>query len=300
MSKRREEKELKLMNDLVARPLFKNSPVAKELTARVVGCILKVDYKIIMKNMKLISEDMLFSAKTHDGRTDLMLETDKYYVNIEICYTRGSNRQKQMNSYVFEIFLNQVRRTDDYNNMKNIVQIMIENYDYFGVGEFSYEVGFMEKNLHIPEDDLITKYHLSLDNLKDVDYNSIRKEKDALKRILYMFVCKETNLEEAYRGDKFMSKVIKIAKEIADKEKIPLYLSENEIRRLDREEAVREGYDNGYEAGKSDGIEQNRIEMVIALHQNGISMELISKSSGLSLEETENIIKTHVININKE
>ena len=39
-----------------------------------------------------------------------------------------------------------------------------------------------------------------------------------------------------------MEKVIKTAKEIAGKEKIPLYLSESEIRRLDREEAVEEGF----------------------------------------------------------
>ena len=50
--------------------------------------------------------------------------------------------------------------------MKNIIHIMIENYDYFGREEFSYEVGFMEKKLHILEDDMITKFHLSLDKLK--------------------------------------------------------------------------------------------------------------------------------------
>ena len=102
---------------------------------------------------------------------------------------------------------------------------MIENYDYFGRGEFSYEVGFMEKNLHIPEDDLITKFHLSLESIRKIDYTSIRNEKDALKRLLYMFVCDEENLEKAYRGDLFMEKVIKVAREIAGKESIPLYLS---------------------------------------------------------------------------
>ena len=41
--------------------------------------------------------------------------------------------------------------------MKKIIQIMIENYDYFHEGKFVYEVGFMGKNLGIPEDNLITK-----------------------------------------------------------------------------------------------------------------------------------------------
>ncbi|MBQ8891832.1 MAG: hypothetical protein IJ068_03095 [Bacilli bacterium] len=291
MSKKKELKQYKLMNDSVARILLKNSPVALELTARIVAEILKVDYKDVLNNMKLISEDMLFSVHTVDGRSDEVIETDKYYINIEICYTRGSNRQKQMDSYVFELFLGQVRRTEEYKNMKNIIQIMIENYDYFGKGKFSYEVGFMEKSLHIPEDDIITKYHISLDNLRNIDYNSIKYEKDALKKLLYIFVCEENNLEKAYRGDKFMEKVVKTAKEIAIDKKIPFYLSEEEIRRLDREEAVEEGYANGYESGKNDGIEQNRREMVINFYKNGATFELISKSSGLSVDEIKKIIK---------
>ncbi len=282
MSKKKEEKIYKLLNDEVARPLFKKSPVAKELTARVVGEVLKVDYKDIINNMRLISEDMLFSTKTLDSRTDMMLEMDRYYVNIEFCYTRGNTRQKQMDSYVYEIFLGQVRKTSDYKGMKNIVQIMIENYDYFGCGEFSYEVCFMEKKLHIPENNMITKFHISLESLKNIDYNSIKYERNALKKILYMFVCDENNLEKAYRGDTFMEQVIKNAKEISGKDKIPLYLSESEIRRLDREEAVQEGYDTG--------IIEKQNEMIINMYKNNISLDIISKVSGLTIEEVKKII----------
>ena len=74
-----------------------------------------------------------------------------------------------------------------------------------------------------------------------MNYTSIKNERNALKKILYMFVCQDEDLEKAYEGDKFMEEVVKIAKEISGKEKIPLYLSEDEIRRLDREEAVLQG-----------------------------------------------------------
>ena len=77
-----------------------------------------------------------------------------------------------------------------------------------------------------------------------------------------------------------MEKVIKTAKEIAGKEKIPLYLSESEIRRLDREEAVEEGENRA------------RTEMIISFYNNGASLDLISKSSGLSVKEIQDIIKS--------
>ena len=108
------EKKYKLMNDKVVRPLFKNSPVGKELTAKIISLVLKVDYYDIYNNMRLITDDMLFSTKSLDSRTDMMLETNKYYVNIEFCYTKGTTRQKQTDSYLYEIFLGQVRKTEDY------------------------------------------------------------------------------------------------------------------------------------------------------------------------------------------
>ena len=150
MSYKKENKEYKLMNDVVVRSLFKNSKVSRELTARIVSLVLKIDYNEVYNNIIFINEDMIFSTKSIDGRTDLMLETNKYYVNIEFNYTKGSTRQKQMNSYVFEIFFKEAIKTEKYKDMKNIIQIMIENYDYFKSGKFIYEVGFMEKELGIP------------------------------------------------------------------------------------------------------------------------------------------------------
>lgn len=281
MSYKKENKEYKLMNDEVVRPLFKNSSVSRELTARIVSLVLKLDYNDIYNNMEFISEDMLFSAKTVDSRTDLMLETNKYYVNIEFNYTKGSTRDNQMNAYVFEIFFKEAIKNEKFKDMKKIIQIMIENYDYFHEGKFVYEVGFMEKNLGIPEDNLITKYHISLASLEKIDYNSIKYERDALKRILYMFVCEEENLDKAYMGDTFMEEVIDAAKAIAGKKKIPLYLSESEIRQLDREEAVEEGSN------------KTKAEMIINLYNNGVSLDIISKSSGLSIEEVNNIIENN-------
>ena len=87
-----------------------------------------------------------------------------------------------------------------------------------------------------------------------------------------------------------MEKVVKTAKEIAIDKKIPFYLSEEEIRRLDREEAVEEGYSSGYGIGKKDGIEQKQNEMIIQLYKNGASLDLISKSSGLNQDEVKKIL----------
>ena len=104
-----------------------------------------------------------------------------------------------------------------------------------------------------------------------------------------MFVCEKENLDKAYRGDLFMEKVIKTAKEIAGREKIPLYLSEPEIRRLDREEAVEEGE----KIGILKGIKQNRTEMIINMYNKNIDINTIAEVSNLSLKEVKQIINNN-------
>ena len=290
MSYKKEKKSYCLMNDEVVRPLFKNSRVGKELTSRIISEVMNVSYEEIYNNLVYINDDRAFTTKVVDSKTDIMVETPKYFINIEICYTRGVTRNRQTDTYNYELYLSQVIKASNYKYMKEIIQIMIENYDYFDKGLFCYKVISMEEKLHLPDDNFITKYHINLDLLKEVSYNGIKYEKDSLKKMMYMFVCDEKNLEETYRGDAFMENVIKTAKEISGKEKIPLYLPESEIRRLDREEAVQEGYDTGYESGIIDGILRNKTEMTINLYNNGASLELISKSSGLTIEEVKKII----------
>ena len=285
MALKKEDKESCLMNDLVIKTLLKNSVVARELTSRIISKVMNVSYEEIYNNLKYIDNDRSYSSKVVDARTDIMVETDKYFINLEICYTNGINRDRQMDTYNYELYISQAIKTSNYKYMKQIVQIMIENYDYFHNKEFIYEVCFMEKNLHLTENNFITKYHINLDLLKEIDYNSIKYEKDALKKMLYMFVCEKENLDKAYRGDLFMEKVIKTAKEIAGREKIPLYLSESEIRRLDREEAVEEGFNAG--------IKQKQTEMIINMYNKNIDINTIAEVSNLSLKEVKQIINNN-------
>ena len=48
-----------------------------------------------------------------------------------------------------------------------------------------------------------------------------------------------------------------------------------------------------FEQGVEQGIEQKQTEMIINFYNNGASLELISKSSGLSIEEVNNIIENN-------
>ena len=278
--KKKENKSYHLLSDQVARILFKKSKVSKELTAHIVSEILKIDYLDVLNNLKISSEEPSYNIKQMDSRTDVMLYDKDYYVTIEICYTKGSIRQRQTDTYVYQLYLGQVYKRESLKNMKRIIQIIIENYDYFHKDKFIYEVVFMEKNTHLVESEFIKKYHINLAKLKNVSYNSIRKEENILKKILYMFVCKEDELEKAYEGDTFMEKVVKEARTIAGFEDVPLYFeSEEEIKRLDIEEA------------RQHGIEENKKETIMNMLKDNVDLSIISKYTNTSIDQIKKIIK---------
>ena len=292
------------MSDQVARILFKNSPVALELTSRIVSEVLHIDYNHVINNIKLSSDDVAFNVLNVDSRMDIKLASDTFYVDIEICYTKGTTRQRQTDSYVYQLYLGQLFKSGDYKNMKRVIQIMIENYDFFHENKFVYDVVFMERNLHIVEDDFIRKIHINVAYLRNLSYNEIRKEKDELKRMLYFLVCEdEDNLLKAYKGDEFMEKVVRYARNIAGFENMKLFLPEEEIQRRDMEEArenaikegIEQGLKEGIEQGLKEGIEQGRMkqmnEMVINMYNEKYSLNDISKITKLSIEKINDILK---------
>jgi len=76
-----------------------------------------------------------------------------------------------------------------------------------------------------------------------------------------------------------MRKVIKEAKEIAAINQMDLYLTEEEMRENDRKHDI--------EVAR----QQEKRDMILAFHKNGVSLDIISKSSGLTIDEINKIIK---------
>ena len=140
----------------------------------------------------------------------------------------------------------------------------------------------MDTKHHQIASDNIQIYHINLDYLRKLDYNIIKENE--LMKTLYFFICGEDELSKVRRnGDEFMKKVAEEVMKIAGKEKVIPYMSEEEMREFDK-------------AYYSDLIrkeerEERTNEMIVSFYNNGASLELISASTNLSIEEIKKIIK---------
>ena len=87
-----------------------------------------------------------------------------------------------------------------------------------------------------------------------------------------------------------MEKVVKEARTIAGFEDVPLYFeSEEEIKRLDIEEAIENGRKQGFE----EGIEENKKETIMNMLKDNVDLSIISKYTNTSIDQIKKIIKNN-------
>ena len=76
-----------------------------------------------------------------------------------------------------------------------------------------------------------------------------------------------------------------------DNEELKLrYYDINEERRRIYEAAIEDSKEMAREEGIQEGIEQKQREMVLNLNHNGVSLDIIAKSSNLTIDEVKAII----------
>ena len=293
------KKEHYLMRDNIAKKIFKDEILGKELSARLISEVLQVDFHDIYDNLTPYFTEIGINALTIDTEADIVYSTDEDIINVEINYSYGPYRDAQMNTYVSQLYLGQIKSKKDYLGSKGIIQILIEDYDYFHKGDYVYEVVLKDKKYNLDDNGFFRRFHISLDYLSKLNYNEVIKSENKLVKLLYFLICgDEEEKDDIYKDDEFMKKVIKNAEEIAGRERMPLYLSNEEITRLDMQYHQKVGFDKGYqdghqkgiEDGLKEGIEQGIKKMVNNFYQNGASLDLISKSTNLSLDEVEKIL----------
>ena len=61
------------------------------------------------------------------------------------------------------------------------------------------------------------------------------------------------------------------------------------VRRKEINSARLDGFDDGYDAGKAEGKEEEKISIAKNLLEKEVSLEIVSESTGLSIEELENL-----------
>ena len=154
-------------------------------------------------------------------------------------------------------------------------------------GEFIYKSEMTEVRFNERRDNMLTIYDINLDYLRNTDYNKIKKGTIYnLEKILYIFVCDNKNLlDDIYSGDRIMNKVRDDFDVITYEHDSVLYYNPEDLYDAETKAKIKKACEEGIQKGRQEGIKETAKKM----QQEEIPLETISKITGLTIKEIENI-----------
>ena len=129
-----------------------------------------------------------------------------------------------------------------------------------------------------------------LASLKNVRYNGSNEK----ETYLAMFRAESfEEMRDIANGNEEALKVVEELERLSENDEFRVLYDAEKMRRKEINSARLDGYDDGYEngitKGKEEGAKAEKIEIAKNLLKDGIPIEVVSKNTGLSIEELEKI-----------
>lgn len=283
----------------------------KDYTSAIISAVIEVPYEEVYKNLQYKSNRINENIKLKNSITDNMYSLENDVVNIEINYNYSKETVNKNMRYLCHLLIDQVS-PGEKDLYKNVIQININNYDFFKKGEFIYKSTLREEKYNIKRSELMEIYDINMDYLSKLSYNKIKgMTKSRLEKLLYIFVCDdEEKRGKICEGDVLMERVNDELYKLTE-DGVLYYDLEEFHNRVARELGMNDGYKKGIkegkkkgieegrkqgiEEGKKQGIEEGRIETlhqnIIGFYKNGVSVKTIAKCVNMSEEDVLSILK---------
>ena len=270
-------KILELTSDAVFKA-FMLSEETKKYKTKLISEITGIKEEIL-ENAKYTSKELKKNNKKEKTyKTDIIVTVEKSIINIEMNkdYYKGINNKN--NQYINKIKSEIYDKGETYKENKKTIQINIDNYDQYKEKRLIYKFMIMEEKSHIIGDEYYEKYHINLDYFKNKCYTI--SELNELEKLCKLFVVETKEELNELKGEVYMEEAINELEKISSDEKI--------IGLYDKEKVEQKVLNTRLMNAKEEG----KIEVAASLLKNNVDINIISKSTGLTIEEINELKET--------
>ena len=290
-------KDRSLMHDLLFKEVFANKHNRKQLV-HLLEIFLECKLGDNVDELKVTYESPLVKERNNQKsiRGDVMVEYKDTTINIECYKNFDQNSVNKSGYYVMRIHANKLEVGDGYHKLGKTVQInFVENcsldLEDTLVSDFHIACDWKPSVKLFPEDFCIKI--VQVDKAKKLGYT-----KDEVERWLRFIAAR--NYEErkiVAEGDELLMELNEWIKKYVRGDKA------EELNKWDLEIATNKGYQDGLDEGRVLGLEEGqamghaagvmeaKLELAKSLLNSNLTIEEISKHTGLSMEEIEKLKK---------
>ncbi len=273
------------MKDTIVKKLYSTN-VGQMCLAKTVCQILGLPFESV--SFKLMPTDIGTNKNIVNSDADILLESNEVIVNVEINTSTSKSIQNKNNAYVCQLILRQLKNMEAYRNkLKKVYQINLNNYEISRDNRFIVVNRLIDIKTHKEYHPILEIIDVNLAKLQKEDYNKLKKNE--IEYLLYLLVCNdEEELRKIYNGDDLMEKMIDEAKILTDNFDLLLYYDREKLKKQEEYEL---GEEAGKEIGFKEGVSQNKKELTINMLRENASVDFISKVTGLSIEDIDELKK---------
>ncbi len=266
-----------------------NNPKNIVILENFISCYLDIPLEEVKGNLTINSRELELESKhTKNKQVDLILDLNGNKINIELNNTFGKGIIDRNIIYACNIHGRQLKyRDNSYSDITSLIQINLNATNKHFTDKLieSYSLCERENNQILSE-----KIRIDIINLLMCDKKCYTNREEKLARWCKILLSEsEVELEEAL-GDDLMEEKAKDAlveevdKYSRDDEVVALYsaysreeLERNTVLNEERQEARREGHE--------EGIKSSKIEITKNMIKENIDINIIQKVTNLSMEE---------------
>ena len=281
----------------------------KDLLIALIESILNIKIKEITYLNLEKNNGNIYVRRKH---FDFHVKTEKENIHIEVNnYLQDFVRPRNM-AFICNSYSKEVLKGKQYDENMEFIQI---NLTYNMINLYKEKNKFHDEEalrIYKVRDDKgknfvnnFTIYELNMDYYINLWYSKNEKMIDKYKYLI-MLDLKPEELNNLSKKDKVINKYMEEVKKVNEDPDFYEFVTaeqdnefiENSLRAQFRKEGLEEGRVEGLKLGKEEGKEEGRAEgraegikeTAKKLKENGVSIDIISKSTGLTIEEIEKLV----------
>lgn len=256
-----------------------NNESRKKYAVLIIASVLKRDYDEIYDSIEYVKNKLDKQLDIEKGReVDFICKLKDEYIGIEMNNNYSKESYERNISYAMGIYKSKEIRGSRY-SFNKVIQININNFTFENNNKEVEEYALRnEDGEYLTEK--IKIINIYLPNIRKKYYN--KEELNELDKVMLVLNEEDNNnLSKLYKGERVMEDYVKDAKRASINDDI-VGLYDKELH----EELLRNT--ELYNA-KQKGIRENKIETAKNMLKESISIDIISKVTGLTKEEIEKL-----------
>ena len=272
---KKEKRFISLLSDTTFKHFFKIEDY-KEFFNTIIKPIINMD----IKDFKLYDAELNSGNEKRDYRLDILLVSNlvDIVISIEMNQFPSEETKYKDRLYVYSLLAKSLNSGEDIKK-KKVIQINFnkEKHPYVSKGSFY----LMDKvtNREIKDFEI---YEVYLENYKGIRYNGDNKEE------AYLSLFTANSYEELRKiagDDKEALKIVDELERLGLDDKFGVVYDNEMMQKKMINTARNWGYDDGKADGKAEGLEEGKKVIAKNFLKDGISIEVVSRNTGLSIEE---------------